>query len=242
MAGFPPRPDSVVTLENWQQPPFNRWAFQHLRELIPTQRIARGTRKKALARCENSPDLDDIDVVRLGAGPPTVGGILAETWTDAVVVLHDGQIVLERYLGEMRAKTPHLLMSVSKSIVGCVCGILVDAGSAGPGSAHHAVRSGDRRLRVRRRHRPRPARHAHRRRVQRGVRGPRRRGARDRAPHGLAAAGRRAARVGMYAYLTTLRPRGRTAARSSTARPTPTCSAGCASVPRASAWPTWSPP
>lgn len=132
MAGFPPRPDSVVTLENWQQPPFNRWAFQHLRELIPTQRIARGTKKKALVRCENSPGLDDIDVVRLGAGPPTVGGILADTWTDAVIVLHDGQIVMERYLDQMQANTPHLLMSVSKSIVGCVCGILVSQGRLDP--------------------------------------------------------------------------------------------------------------
>jgi hypothetical protein len=34
--------------------------------------------------------------------------------------VHDGRLVLERYLGQMRAGTPHLLMSVSKSIVGCV--------------------------------------------------------------------------------------------------------------------------
>ena len=56
----------------------------------------------------------------------------------------------------------------------------------GPRGACHAVRSGDRRLRVRRRHRATPPRHAHRRRVQRGLRGPRRRGARHGAPHGLA--------------------------------------------------------
>jgi hypothetical protein len=43
MAGAPPfAPQSQVTLENWQDPPFNRWAFQHLRELIPTARIRRG--------------------------------------------------------------------------------------------------------------------------------------------------------------------------------------------------------
>ena len=39
MSGFPPAPDSRVSLVNWQDPPFNRWSFQHLRELIPTQRI-----------------------------------------------------------------------------------------------------------------------------------------------------------------------------------------------------------
>ena len=124
MAGFPPPPESVVSLGNWQDPPFNRWSFQHLREIVPTQRIARGARAKAAGAPDNPPALDHIAVTRLGAGPSTVGEVLADTWTDAVIVLHDGQIVLERYFGQMRANTPHLLMSVSKSIVGCVCGIL----------------------------------------------------------------------------------------------------------------------
>ena len=124
MAGFPPPPDSVVSLGNWQEPPFNRWSFQHLREIVPTQRITRGARAKELALSDKPPALDHIAVTRLGAGPSTVGEVLADTWTDAVIVLHNGQVVLERYFGQMRANTPHLLMSVSKSIVGCVCGIL----------------------------------------------------------------------------------------------------------------------
>ena len=124
MAGFPPPRESVVSLANWQEPPFNRWSFQHLREIVPTQRIARGARAKALVRSDNPQALDQVAVTRLGAGPSTVGQVLADTWTDAVIVLHDGQVVLERYFGQMRANTPHLLMSVSKSIVGCVCGIL----------------------------------------------------------------------------------------------------------------------
>ena len=43
MEGSPPAVDALVTLANWQDPPFNRWSFSHLRELVPTQRIARGT-------------------------------------------------------------------------------------------------------------------------------------------------------------------------------------------------------
>jgi hypothetical protein len=43
MSGAPPFGEqALVTLANWQDPPFNRWAFQHVRELIPTARIARG--------------------------------------------------------------------------------------------------------------------------------------------------------------------------------------------------------
>ncbi len=43
------------------------------------------------------------------------------------MVLHDGQLVAERYDAGMTAGTPHLLMSVSKSVVGCVAGVLAAA-------------------------------------------------------------------------------------------------------------------
>ena len=42
MAGFPPAAEAQVTLANWQDPPFNRWAFLHMRELIPSQLIPAG--------------------------------------------------------------------------------------------------------------------------------------------------------------------------------------------------------
>ena len=42
MTGFPPAPEAQVTLANWQDPPFNRWAFRHMRELIPSQPIPAG--------------------------------------------------------------------------------------------------------------------------------------------------------------------------------------------------------
>src|SRR5436190_14780067 len=44
MAGAPPfAPEARVTLANWQDPPFNRWAFQHVWSLIRTARIPPGT-------------------------------------------------------------------------------------------------------------------------------------------------------------------------------------------------------
>ena len=42
MAGVPPFPaERLMTLANWQDPPFNRWAFLDARELIPTTLIRR---------------------------------------------------------------------------------------------------------------------------------------------------------------------------------------------------------
>ncbi len=43
MPGGRPASDRLVTLANWQDPPFNRWAYQHFRELVPTARVDRGT-------------------------------------------------------------------------------------------------------------------------------------------------------------------------------------------------------
>jgi CubicO group peptidase (beta-lactamase class C family) len=50
------------------------------------------------------------------------------------LVLKSGTIRYERYLNGLRPDTPHLLMSVSKSIVATVAGALVGAGSVDPGS------------------------------------------------------------------------------------------------------------
>ena len=40
MDGFPPPQDSQVTLANWRTSPFNRWGFQHVREIVPSADIA----------------------------------------------------------------------------------------------------------------------------------------------------------------------------------------------------------
>jgi CubicO group peptidase (beta-lactamase class C family) len=133
MSGFPPAAESRVTLANWQDPPYNRWSFQHLRELIPTQRISRGPGPwRDLAQKGASPALDDIAVYRLAGHTSTFAEVIAETWTDAVLVLHDGQMVLEQYLNGMTEETPHLLMSVTKSVVGCIKGVLVEQGLLDP--------------------------------------------------------------------------------------------------------------
>jgi CubicO group peptidase (beta-lactamase class C family) len=128
MAGSPPFDSArLVTLENWQRPPYNRWAFQHVRELIPTARIS----------CGNGPVWElptaeqDLDGVRFTtqAGELTVGELLDRTYTDGFLVIHQDRIVAERYFNGMRPDTPHLLMSVSKSVTGLVAGALAGDGS-----------------------------------------------------------------------------------------------------------------
>jgi CubicO group peptidase (beta-lactamase class C family) len=130
MNGAPPfPPGQLVTLANWQDPPFNRWAFQHVRELIPTARIARGDgRPWALPRAQR-------DILRFRFRSEdrelTVADLLEETYTDGFLVLHRGQILAEHYFNDMTPDVPHLLMSVSKSVTSAVAGILAGRGQLG---------------------------------------------------------------------------------------------------------------
>jgi CubicO group peptidase (beta-lactamase class C family) len=127
MAGPPPfPPEARVTLANWQDPPFNRWAFQHIRELIPTARISCGAGPaRPLPRAER-----DVLALRFGYGDRelTVAELLDETFTDGFLVLHQGQVVAEHYVNGMAPDVPHLLMSVSKSVTSTVAGILAGRG------------------------------------------------------------------------------------------------------------------
>jgi CubicO group peptidase (beta-lactamase class C family) len=131
MQGSPPPPQARVTLANWQDPPYNRWAFSHVREIVPTQRISRGGGDVLPLPADPRPLGDVATVVRDGSAS-TVGAVLDATYTDGVVVVHGGRTVFEQYAGETRRDTPHLLMSVTKSFVGCVVGILVDRGVLSP--------------------------------------------------------------------------------------------------------------
>ncbi len=104
-----------VTLANWRAAPFNRWGFQHVRELIPTADIPNDRRR--------------VRELPVDQRPIDVGPFLAETDTDGFVCLHRGRLLAEHYGNGMTPATPHILMSVSKSMMGLLFGSLdIDAG------------------------------------------------------------------------------------------------------------------
>ncbi len=131
MAGPPPFPaERLVTLANWQEPPFNRWAFQHIGELIPTARIARGD-GPVLRLAKDVRDLSTTPIHADGR-PVPLATFLERTYTDGIIVLHGGRVVMESYFNGMSARTRHLLMSVSKSVTSAVSGRLVGRGLLTP--------------------------------------------------------------------------------------------------------------
>jgi hypothetical protein len=121
MQGSPP--SLVPHMMEWDRPPWNRWAFQHVRELLPTAEVWRGTGPvRELPRKER--DLDGLAVTGTGGEPATLAQLLDQTYTDGFVVLKDGVIVYERYFNGMTPRTLHLSQSVAKSVTGAVAGIL----------------------------------------------------------------------------------------------------------------------
>ena len=117
MHGFPPTPDGQVTLANWRTSPFNRWAFHHVREIVPSADIANDP-ASALAWPSASADL----------GALGIDEFFDATDTDGLVIARRGRIVYERYANGMTADSPHILMSVSKSMLGLLAGVLTALG------------------------------------------------------------------------------------------------------------------
>lgn len=126
MTGFPPEEANQVTLANWRKPPFNRWAFNHVNELIPTSTIRYAGIFEDLG-CATDCALRDFRLSLNGA-TLTAQEWMERTFTDSVVILKNGRIVFEKYAEGQDAVTPHIWMSVSKSVLGLVAGALVGKG------------------------------------------------------------------------------------------------------------------
>ncbi|KHK95813.1 6-aminohexanoate hydrolase [Microbacterium mangrovi] len=108
------------TLDSWQTPPDNRWAFSNLAELLPMATVSR--------RAEPASGFSNLDAL----GMPDLAARLDATYTDAFLVLRGDQVVAEHYRPGFAPDQLHLLMSVSKSLCGLVMGSVIDDGLVDP--------------------------------------------------------------------------------------------------------------
>ena len=130
MSGFPSAEADQVTLANWRTAPYMKWAFQHVREIVPSADIPNASGDVWKLEFEDK----DFSSSRFahGARPYSIDQFLDKTDTDGLVILHRGKVILERYANGMTADTPHILMSVSKSLTAVVAGILIEQGRLDP--------------------------------------------------------------------------------------------------------------
>ena len=129
MQGSPPK--RLIDMSKWDKGPGNRWAFQHISEIIPTANISRGS--VTASSLERALAALSVLVFEAPEGKKmTVREMLEVTYTDGFIVLHQGKVVFEKYFNGMTPGTRHLLMSVSKSVTGTLAGVLVKDGRLNP--------------------------------------------------------------------------------------------------------------
>jgi CubicO group peptidase (beta-lactamase class C family) len=127
MQGFPPPVDKRITNRNFMQAPQNRWSLQHIRELQPTREIYRGA--APASRLESEPvDLDALEIETSDGRRISFARWQQEAFTDAMVVLHRGKIVYEKYSNGMMPHTQHQMFSATKSFVGTMVLVLAEHG------------------------------------------------------------------------------------------------------------------
>jgi len=135
MQGFPPPPDKIITHPDcvYFSFPRLRWSVCHLREFLPTEEISRGLGAPVPLHYPSPSDFADlrgeIDAVTFtpqnSDEEMTWEQSLYANYTDGMLILHEGDVVYERYFGCLEEDGKHAIMSMTKSITGLLAEILV---------------------------------------------------------------------------------------------------------------------
>ena len=131
MIGAPPPPDRLIRFADgsFTRFPRTRWAFAHIRQLMPTSVVPRQDAQVCVLPRADRNDLDAVTFRPLGSSDRiTWEDSLAANFTDGIIVLHRGQVVYERYFGVLTPYTQHIAFSVTKSFVATVAGVLTHEG------------------------------------------------------------------------------------------------------------------
>lgn len=121
-----------ITLANWRQHPFSRYAFQHVAEFVPVAEIA-GT---ALPEPASPGDALLRGIALRGADGGTIAPLdhMRRSFTDHLVVMRDGTVIAEWHDEHTDPARPHLVFSISKSVTGLLAGIAAGEGALDVGA------------------------------------------------------------------------------------------------------------
>lgn len=136
MVGAPPPPDRTLRFEDgsYFRFPAMRWSVSNFRQLMPTVNVSRGLGPVAALPQRLDARIDALPVLPIGASQPlTWRQTLDATYTDGIVVLHQGRVVYERYFGVLTPEGQHAAMSVTKSVIGTLGALLVAEGTLDAG-------------------------------------------------------------------------------------------------------------
>jgi hypothetical protein len=137
MVGSPPPADRTIRFADgsFYTFPQLRWTFSHWREIFPTRNVSRDDGPVSAMPRGTAADLDGLTFTPMGSDRTlTWAESLGANYTDAIVVLHRGQIVYEKYFPILPADRQHIAFSVTKSFFGTIGEMLVVDGTRDPGA------------------------------------------------------------------------------------------------------------
>ena len=109
------RPDGI-TGETWQFGPLNRWAYTHIREILPTKNIANDSNfVQPIVGLNTAKDNLSIN---LDGKIVQLSDAIKNQYVDGILVLKNGIAVAELYDGTLTPERTHLMWSVSKTVTG----------------------------------------------------------------------------------------------------------------------------
>ena len=131
MEGSPPSADWRVPMLDWDRPPWNRWAFQNISQILPTAPVYRGN-GPVIPLPEDLLEVGGVEFAAFDGSRMTVDEMLEDTYTDGFIVVKGGKTIHESYYNGMAPHSVHLSQSVAKSVTATVAGILIGQGLLDP--------------------------------------------------------------------------------------------------------------
>lgn len=135
MQGFPPPDARVLSAADGSffEFPALRWSVVHMRQFLPTTGVSRGLGAPAPFEYALDASIDSVAFTPWGAEESmTWEESLWKNYTDGILILHQGDVVFERYFGELTEAGKHAAMSVTKSFTGTLAAALVAEGTLDP--------------------------------------------------------------------------------------------------------------
>lgn len=126
MTETPPLNDLLWT-RGYTDPAWVRRYTAAGREISPSRRVWRGAAPSSGLPARPH-DLDALEIPAPGGSTLKLPELLTAAQTDALVVLHRGSVVYERYLHGSEPHTPHFNASAAKSYLGLVAAMLAHEG------------------------------------------------------------------------------------------------------------------
>jgi CubicO group peptidase (beta-lactamase class C family) len=130
MQGAPPLPERQIlaSRSDHMRFPMIRWSYSNMRSFTATARVAASGAGKPFPRRLQG-ELAQVPFTPIGSDTPTTfGQSLTDAYTDGIIVLHNGDVVFERWFGVTTPETRHIAFSVTKSFVGTLAQILIEEG------------------------------------------------------------------------------------------------------------------